>query len=95
METIQAEVRLYYNGRQDWDTEYFQATCVTDLVNKAEEIANNKRPKPDHFTFGRATAVDTDDKPKNIGRKLKGLGPSAKDHVKAIQNALGINTEDE
>lgn len=85
-ETIQAEVRLYYQQRQDFDTEYFSATCPTDLYNKAQKIAEER--KADHFNCGIATEIDNT--PVYTRRPRISAAPSSvKDQVKFIEERLG------
>lgn len=88
---IQAEVRLYFMGRQDWDTEFFTATCGTEIMTKAKQIAKAKRA--DHFNCGRATA---EDEYKHIGpaRKPKiQLPGTVKDQVAAIESFTGMEAK--
>jgi hypothetical protein len=88
-ELIQAEVRLYFLGRQDWDTEFFQATSATDVRNKAAAIAKLKRA--DHSNCGRATA---EDEYKHSGPSRKPrvlLAGDVKDQVAAIESFTGID----
>lgn len=89
-EMIHAEVRLYYAGRADWDTEHFDATCNTDLLHKAQEIA--KKAHADHFGCGRATA---EEEYKHLGPPLRvhGVGPHVHDQVAAIEGFLGMETK--
>ena len=84
---IQAEVRLYYKGRLDWDTEHFQAFGPTDLMVQASEIAVKHRA--DHFNFGLATGEE-EYQHRGAPRKVKGLGSSARDQVDAIKGFLGV-----
>lgn len=91
MNQIQAEVRLYYTGRSDWDTEYFTAITNTDLMNQAAAIA--KQNRADHFNFGRATEEDTRPQRSAPRKTLKGLGSSPADQVRAIEGFLGLGTE--
>lgn len=54
--TISAEVRLFFNTRTDWDTEYFTATCPTDMQTKAQDIA--EKHGAHHFNCSMATEKD-------------------------------------
>jgi hypothetical protein len=89
-ETIQAEVRLYFQGRADWDTEFFEATSHTDLQNKALEIA--KRAHADHSSYGPRTA---ENEYKHLGPvpKVRGVGSHVHDQVAAIEGFLGMETK--
>jgi hypothetical protein len=40
-ELTQAEVRLFYPGRTDWDTVYFTAKGAADMYNQAKKIAKD------------------------------------------------------
>lgn len=91
-EQIQAEVRLYFNGRQNWDTEFFKATSNTDVLNKAMDIA--KRRHADHFNCGLATSVEEYHHSGPVAHKPKGLGTNPRDQVKAIQGFLGVEQQD-
>lgn len=86
---IQAEVRLYFLGRTDWDTEFFTATSATDIRTKAAAIAKSKRA--DHFNCSRATA---EDEYKHSGPSRKPrvlLAGSVQDQVAAIESFTGID----
>jgi len=87
MSEIQAEVRLYYTGRTDWDTEFFKALGPTDIMIQANVIARQARA--DHFNFGLATAEE-EYKHRGPIRKMKGLGSSARDQVDAVKGFLGV-----
>lgn len=85
---LQGEVRLYFIGRVDFDTEFFKATSNTDILTKATKIAEKRRAI--HFNCSLATELE---EPRHTGRpdrRPKGLGPSAKDQVKAIESFLGV-----
>jgi hypothetical protein len=49
---MKAEVTLFFNGASA-ATEYFEASCPTDVAAKAIELA--KRSQAVHFNFGLAT----------------------------------------
>jgi hypothetical protein len=89
-EIIKAEVRLYYSGRADWDTEHFDASCNTDLLHKAQKIAKEKHA--DHFSCGRATQ---EEEYKHLGAPLKvrGVGSHVHDQVAAIEGFLGVESK--
>ena len=90
-QVIKAEVRLYFNGRSDWDTEFFDASCATDVMAKATAIAKAKGA--DHFNCSRATA---EDEYKHSGPtrrpKLQLLG-TMKDQVAAIESITGMEAK--
>ena len=88
---MQAEVRLYYLGRTDYDTQHFTAVCPTDILNQATAIA--KKQKADHYNFGVATAEEEYQHRGPVRRAPKGLGASAKEQVEAIKGFLGVNEE--
>ena len=86
-ELINGEVRLYFKERTDWTTEYFTATCTTDLQNKAQKIAENM--KAEHYNCSVATEQD---RPSVDNRKPTRSSLSAvRDQVKAIQSAMGLD----
>lgn len=91
MEKIQAEVRLYYQGRLDWDIEFFQAFGPTDIMIQASEIARTRRAN--HFNFGLATPEE-EYQHRGAPRKVKGLGSSARDQVDAIKGFLGVEEKE-
>ena len=93
MEQIQAEVRLYFLGRQDWDTEFFKAISNTDIMVQATDIA--QRHRADHYNFGLATPEE-EYKHSGPSRRPapKGLGASARVQVDAIKGFLGVETEE-
>jgi len=91
-EQLQAEVRLYFNGRQDWDTEFFKATSATDVRSKAANIAKLKRA--DHFNCGLATPMEEYQHRGPVTHKPKGLGTNPRDQVKAIEGFLGVEQQD-
>lgn len=49
---MKAEVRLYFKGRIDWSTLYFDASCPTDVSYQAFKLA--KLHKADHYSAGPA-----------------------------------------
>lgn len=88
-ELLQAEVRLFYNGRQDWDTEHFTARCATELYNKAKDIA--KRHRAPHFNCGLATPEEEYKHSGPIRRPKVVAGPAnPRDQVAAINAAMGL-----
>ena len=88
-ELINGEVRLYFKERIDWVTEYFTATCITDLHNKARKIADIM--KAEHFNC----SIATPEARPSVDMRKPRLAPSAvKDQVKAIQSAMGLDYED-
>lgn len=84
---MNAEVRLYFIGRLDWDTEYFKATCPTDLAAKAEEIAMTK--KAHHFNFGLATPEETYVSRDHRGKKIA-ISSDVKTQVEIIEKFVGL-----
>lgn len=92
MELINAEVRLYFPGREDWDTEFFHATCPTDIMTKATAIARVHHAS--HFTFGMATP---EEEYHHRGPRLsrKATPSNVKDQVKAIAAAVGLDDAEE
>jgi hypothetical protein len=92
MEQIQGEVRMYYTGRIDFDTEYFQAASLGDIQLQATAIA--KRNRADHFNFSLATEEVEQNYRSTRVPKVKGMGGSVKDQVKAIEFAIGVQEED-
>ncbi len=86
------EVRLYYNGRKDWDTEFFDANCNTEASNKGREIA--KKMHADHHSVGQPTPMD---EYKHSGplpkRAPAALGSNVHDQVAAIEGFLGVESK--
>ena len=91
-EQLQAEVRLYFNGRQDFDTEFFKATSATDVKSKAADIA--KRKRADHFNCSLATPLEEYHHKGPVSHRPKGLGSNPKDQVAAIQGFLGVEQQE-
>jgi hypothetical protein len=50
------EVKLYFNGRRDWDTKFIKATSHTPARNEAERLA--KENHADHWDVGLARLED-------------------------------------
>jgi hypothetical protein len=88
-ELIQAEVRLYFNGRTDYETEFFTATCPTDMQMKAADRA--KKRGANHFNAGIATEED-ENQNSGSGRRFRTIAAptSVKDQVAAIEASLGM-----
>lgn len=87
-ELLQAEVRLYFTGRSDWDTEFFKATCPSDIYHKASVIAAKRHAV--HFNCSLATP---EERPYAV-KKLRGLSANPKDQVAAIEAHLGVDREE-
>ena|SRR5271157_861642 len=94
MSETQYEVRLYFNGRPDWDTEFYTATCNTESRNKAEKIA--KQRHADHWSCGLSTP-EAEYKYSGLVRipKVRAVGQNPKDQVKAIEGFLGMASSEE
>jgi len=86
------EVRLYYKGRADWDTEFFDANCNIEARNKGIEIA--KKMHADHHSVGQPTPQDdyrhSGPLPK---RAPAGLGTNPKDQIAAVEGFLGAEVK--
>jgi hypothetical protein len=82
---IHAEVRFFFTGRNDWETELFEARSETELYNKARDMAKQRRAS--HFNCGVATeeirVIETGRRPRVIPAQ------SVKDQVKLIEEATG------
>lgn len=97
---MNGEVRLYFAGRLDWDTEYIQATCATDLGTQARLLAEGAknakgiktRPVADHYTFGLATEQEFGPT-HGMKHAPRGLAAKPADQVKAVQEVLGMENE--
>ena len=85
---MNAEVRLYYKGRIDWDTIYFKAITETDLVNKGCEIA--KKNKADFHSSGMATEMAFPPK-SNRDISLGKFGGGFEVQIAGVKAAEGIN----
>jgi hypothetical protein len=84
---INAEVRLYYKTRTDWDTIYFTATSSTDLFNKAKKIAEEHHA--DHSNCGVATAEGKSVDVSSHRVPRFAAPPSVKEQVELIEKAIG------
>jgi hypothetical protein len=84
---IQCELRLYFLGRIDYETEYFAATCPTDMMTQAKTIAKSR--KANHFNIG--PSLDDKEQHRNTERRRHvTIGPSnMRDQVAAIEEAIG------
>lgn len=84
------EVRLYYRGRSDWDTEFFDANSNIEARNKGIEIA--KKMHADHHSVGQPTPQD---EYKHSGplpkRAPAALGQDPKEQVAAVEGLLGLS----
>lgn len=86
---ISAEVRLYFLGRLDWDTEYFTAKSQTEVYTMAREIA--KQRKAYHFNCGLAT-----EEAYPSGRtRIIAAPANLKDQIASIKAAIGYEEENE
>lgn len=83
------EVRLFYNGRIDYDTEYIKANCPIDLYNKAKILAKQRNAQ--HFNCNIAMAGE-ERKPEVPIRKprFSAAPKNVKDQVKLIEEAIGL-----
>lgn len=90
---INAEVRLYYKGRQSWDTEFFMATSETDLLNKAKKLA--KRHGADHFNCGVATPEE-EQRHDVVSRRpsMRVVTSNLKDQVESIEQTMGLGRKE-
>lgn len=58
------EVRLYFNGRRDWDTKFIKAASHTPARNEAERLA--KENHADHWGVGLANLKDVSQSPEGV-----------------------------
>lgn len=85
---LEGEVRLYHNGKPDFETKFFKATSSTDLKTKAAAIAKKERAV--HFNCSLATAPEEYHIP-GPRLKVRGLGSDVKEQVAAIEGHLGVD----
>jgi hypothetical protein len=86
------EVRLYYKGRADWDTEFFDATSHTGARNEAAKIA--KQHHADHHCVGQPTPQDEYKHSGPLSKtKISALGTNPKEQVAAVETMFGINSK--
>lgn len=89
-ELIQCEVRLYFLGRIDYDTEYMTATSPTDMYNKAKDMA--KERKAIHFNVSSTTADEIKYRAQPVTTRRPGYYASLskpKDQIEAIETVIG------
>lgn len=87
---IQCEVRFYFLGRTDYDTEYMTATSSTDMYNKAKSMA--KERKAIHFNVSSTTADEVTYRVQPVTTRRPGYFASLskpKDQIEAIETVLG------
>lgn len=88
-----AEVRFYYNGRQDWDTEYLSVNSAIELATRAKEMAKNGtnpagqlvRATADFYNYSTATPLA---RPTDVRRRPR-LSNNVEDQIAAIEGTVG------